>query len=244
MKCNLDYKTEAGDTWHFELVDTAGRRASTKHDVLDYFSELRSDDALGRADVVVLVLSAEEGVTRMDKQLAGKVAESGAGLIIVVNKWDLVHQQFRAGELVEGYTDESEFRRKYKATLRSELFFLPDSPVLFTSAKTDFRTENILAEAREIHRRMYQKISTASSTRPSKSSSKRTLRASSRAAGSALLRHADAHAPAHHPPLLQQLRPPRRPVRALPRRRSARILRPCRRAHQASPHRQAQGRRS
>jgi GTP-binding protein len=160
VKCNLDYKTEAGDTWHFELVDTAGRRASTKHDVLDYFSELRSDDALGRADVVILVISAEEGVTRMDKQLAGKVAESGAGLIIVVNKWDLVHQQFRAGEKVEGYDDESEFRRKYKASLRHELFFLPDSPVVFTSAKTDFRTENILAEAREIHRRMYQKIST------------------------------------------------------------------------------------
>ncbi len=160
VKCNLDYSTETGETWHFELVDTAGRRASTKHDVLDYFSELRSDEALEQADVVVLVLSAEEGVTRMDKQLAGKVAESGAGLIIVVNKWDLVHKQFRAGELVEGYSDESEFRRKYKAALRSELFFLPDSPVLFTSAKTDFRTETILAETREIHRRMYQKIST------------------------------------------------------------------------------------
>lgn len=160
VKCNLDYKAENGETWHFELVDTAGRRASTKHDVLDYFSELRSDDALEKADVVVLVLSAEEGVTRMDKQLAGKVAESGAGLIIVVNKWDMVHKQFRAGELVEGYADEAEFRRKYKASLRGELFFLPDSPVLFTSAKTNFRTEEILAEAREIHRRMYQKIST------------------------------------------------------------------------------------
>ena len=160
VKCNLDYKTETGDTWHFELVDTAGRRASTKHDVLDYFSELRSDDALGHADIVVLVISAEEGVTRMDKQLAGKVAESGAGLIIVVNKWDLVHKNFRAGELVEGYNDEKEFRRVYKARLRDELFFLPDSPVVFTSAKTDFRTEDILSETREIHRRMYQKIST------------------------------------------------------------------------------------
>ena len=162
VRTRLDFTADDGTIWPFELVDTAGRRASTHQDALDFFSELRSDNALTSADVVFLVLEAESGVTRMDKQLAGKIAAAGAGLVVVVNKWDIALQRFsHEGGGVHGYTGETEFRASYLGALRKELFFLPDSPVLFVSVTLGLNIGELLATAREVHGRRTGQIPTA-----------------------------------------------------------------------------------
>ncbi|MDR2863568.1 MAG: ribosome biogenesis GTPase Der [Puniceicoccales bacterium] len=161
VRVHLDYTAPGGEQWAFELVDTAGRRAATRRDVLDYFSELRSDEALATADVVLLVLDALGGVTRMDKQFAGKVAESGAGLVVVVNKWDLALKKFeKDGSGLAGYDDEAGFRKEYLKALHRELFFLPKSPVLFTSATQELNIGDLLAAAHGVHVRMTTPLST------------------------------------------------------------------------------------
>ncbi|MDR2844658.1 MAG: ribosome biogenesis GTPase Der [Puniceicoccales bacterium] len=157
----LEHVSADGIAWRFELVDTAGRRATTRQDTLDYFSTLRSDEALAVADVVFLVLDAPGGVTRLDKQLAGKIAESGAGLVVVVNKWDLALKRFAESEgELSGYTDENDFRKKYLRALRKELFFLPESPVLFISAALDLNIAEMLDAAGAVYKRMTAPLST------------------------------------------------------------------------------------
>lgn len=162
IKARLDYEAEDGSTWRFELVDTAGRRAQTRHDALDFFSELRSDEALATADVVYLILEAQTGVTRMDKQLAGKIAKAGAGLVVVVNKWDLALKEFREKDGgVDGYDSEQNFRKAYLKALRRELFFLPESPILFTSAIENLNIQEMLAAGKGVYERMSGTIPTA-----------------------------------------------------------------------------------
>jgi GTP-binding protein len=155
-------RTDAdGATREFELVDTAGRRATTRQDAIDFYSTLRSDEALAAADVVFLVLDAQSGVTRMDKQLAGKIAQGGAGIVVVVNKWDLARGAFAAKDAaLEVFENESDFRKKYEEAVRRELFFLPGAPVLFTSAVSGLKVEELLAAAAAVHSRQTGQIST------------------------------------------------------------------------------------
>lgn len=156
----LDYAdAKTGEKAVFELVDTAGKRAKNKFDTLEYFSALRTDEAMRRADVCFLVIDAATGVTRLDKQLAGQIIKMGAGLIVVVNKWDLALKHFRAGT-VHGYESEEEFRRAFAKAVRRELFFLPGSTVLFTSALEGLRVETMLREALALYRRMNVQIPT------------------------------------------------------------------------------------
>lgn len=140
-------------------MDTAGKRAKNKFDTLEYFSALRTDEAMSRADVCFLVIDAVTGVTRLDKQLAGQIIKTGAGLIVIVNKWDLALKHFRAGT-VNGYESEDEFRREFAKAVRSELFFLPGSAVIFTSALEGLRVETMLKEALALHTRMNVQIPT------------------------------------------------------------------------------------
>lgn len=153
----FDKKT--GTTTAFELIDTAGRRARNKLDSLEYFSALRADDAMNRADICFLVVDALSGVTRLDKQLAGKILESGAGLVVVVNKWDLALQKIRAGTL-EGYATENDFRRAFARAVHRELFFLPDSTLIFASALEGLRVDAMLREAIALFARMNVQIPT------------------------------------------------------------------------------------
>lgn len=160
IRQRLDYTDKkTGTTTTFELVDTAGKRAKNKFDTLEYFSALRTDEAMSRADVCFLVIDAVTGVTRLDKQLAGQIIETGAGLIVVVNKWDLALKHFRAGT-VNGYESEDEFRREFAKAVRRELFFLPGSAVLFTSALEGLRIETMLKEALALYTRMNAQIPT------------------------------------------------------------------------------------
>ncbi len=148
-----------GSETRFVLVDTAGRRAATRQDTLDFFSQSRAEEILSETDVVFLVLDAQQGVTRIDKQLAGELALLGCGIVVVVNKWDLAKEAFRAKQ-VDGYEDEEEFRSKFRAAVRRELFFLPDPPLLFVSARTGLRTEDLLDAAEGVFLRAGTAIST------------------------------------------------------------------------------------
>lgn len=148
-----------GSKTEFALVDTAGRRTANKRDTLDFFSQIRSEEILADTDVVFLVLDAQQGVTRIDKQLAGELALIGCGIVLVVNKWDLAKAAFRA-DAISGFEDEEEFRSKFRAAVRRELFFLPEPPVLFVSAKTGLRAEDLLDAAEGVYIRAGATIST------------------------------------------------------------------------------------
>ena len=152
VRSRLSRAKADGSKATFVLVDTAGRRTANKRDTLDFFSQTRADEILAETDVVFLVLDAGQGVTRIDKQLAGELALLGCGLVIVVNKWDLAKQAFRE-ENIDGFEDEEEFRAKFRAAVRRELFFLPDPPLLFVSAKTGLRAEDMLDAAEGVFRR-------------------------------------------------------------------------------------------
>lgn len=160
IKTRLDYTDKNGNVTHFELVDTAGKRAKNKFDTLEYFSALRTDDAMQRADVCFLVIDAETGVTRLDKQLAGQLVKLGTGLVVVVNKWDLARKHFAAGTPVGGYENEEDFRRAFVAAVNKELFFLPGSKILFTSAKEGYRVQTMLSEAIQLYARMNVQLPT------------------------------------------------------------------------------------
>ena len=94
----FQFKGRNGKLYPFRLIDTAGIKAQTKlASPVEYFSRLRSLDAIQRADVVFMVLDAVDGVTQQDKAIAGEAAKERKPVIIVVNKWDLVKKTFTAG---------------------------------------------------------------------------------------------------------------------------------------------------
>ncbi len=147
----LDFKTESGNNISFSLADTAGLKAKRKVGTsLDYFSSLRSNTAIQTSDIVFLVLDAKEGVTKLDKKLVADILALGKCLIIVVNKWDYALNTFRKDPII-GYNDEKEFQTAFKDAINKELFSLPNSPILFTSARDNFQIENLLVEAKKIH---------------------------------------------------------------------------------------------
>lgn len=167
VQADLDYTPPENEdeTWHFRLYDTAGVRARGKvNSSVEFFSGLRSREAMAASDVVFLVLDAMEGVTRMDKKIAGEVMESGAGLVIVINKWDRAREAFASGG-IEGYENEGEFRRAFRQAVRKELFFLPESPVLFVSALEGIRMDEILAAGREVDHLSRQHLPTGALNR-------------------------------------------------------------------------------
>jgi len=112
----------------FVLCDTAGIRHRSKHDAsVEVFSVMRSEDAIRRADLCVLVIDATSGVTAQDKKIAGLIQKARKASLVALNKWDLV--------LPHGQSD-SELLRKHIARVRENLFFLDYAPVVVLSAKT------------------------------------------------------------------------------------------------------------
>lgn len=160
VETDLDYTSKDGETSAFRLVDTAGVKPNRKlGSSLDYFSNLRTEGAINSSDVAFLVLDARTGVTKHDKKLAGDILEEGIGLVIVVNKWDYIKESFMR-DPIPGYENEREFRLDFVKGIRKQLFFLPDSPIIFTSAKENFAVEEILVKARLVAQNMVTKLPT------------------------------------------------------------------------------------
>jgi GTP-binding protein len=141
------FKGRDGEMYPFKLIDTAGIKAATKlASPVEYFSRLRSLDAIQRADVVFLVLDALEGVTQQDKAIAGEAIKEKKPIVIVVNKWDLVEKQ-------------SQTLEEYKAAIKKRLQPFNDVPIVFTSALTKQRVLKAIEEAMEVYRRRSTRIS-------------------------------------------------------------------------------------
>ena len=157
----FDYQARDGRLWPFRLIDTAGIRAATKLSTsVEYFSRVRSLDAIRQSDVVFLVLDAMDGVTQQDKAIAGEIIEAARPIVIVVNKWDLVYAAIRKGALTQ-YRNERDFREKFEKALFERLFFTPGAPVIFVSALTGHDIERMLKAARALNERLDRKMPTA-----------------------------------------------------------------------------------
>ncbi|RKI40212.1 ribosome biogenesis GTPase Der [bacterium D16-51] len=117
-------------TWEdkeYVFIDTAGLRRKNKiKEEIERYSILRTVSAVERADVVVLVIDATEGVTEQDAKIAGIAHDRGRGMIIAVNKWDAVEKDNHS---VKEYTNK----------IRNVLSFMPYAEILFISAKTGQR---------------------------------------------------------------------------------------------------------
>src|SRR4051812_39216603 len=146
----------------FRLIDTAGIKAATKlASPVEYFSRLRSIEAIKNTDVVFLVLDALEGVTQQDKAIAGEAIKEGKPIIIVINKWDLVQKAFKERGGFKPYKSERDYREKYEHALFERLFFTPGSPVIFVSAVSGYEIDRMLNAAVKLNRTLDKKMPTA-----------------------------------------------------------------------------------
>jgi GTP-binding protein len=158
----FDFKGRDGKLYPFKLIDTAGIKAATKlASPVEYFSRLRSLDAIKQTDVVFLVLDALEGVTQQDKAIAGEAIKEAKPIVIVVNKWDLVQREFKERGGFEPYKSERDYREKYEKALFDRLFFTPGSPLIFVSAMSGFEIDRMLNAAVKLNRTLDKKLPTA-----------------------------------------------------------------------------------
>lgn len=130
----------------FKVVDTAGiRRRGKVYEKTERYSVLRAMSAIERSYVVLLVLDASTGIREQDKHVAGYAHEAGRGIIIVVNKWDLPKKNS---------TSAKEFERE----IREEFQYLDYAPILFVSAKTGRRLDQIPSMVKEVYDNQNQRI--------------------------------------------------------------------------------------
>lgn len=139
-------------TWYgqeFTLIDTAGIRRRGKIDPgIEKYSVLRAMKALQRADVALLLVDASMGVTSQDAHIAGMLSEESAGLVVLINKWDLV-------------VKDTHTLPEFEAKVRQELNFLPYVPVLFISAQSGQRINKILPTVLEVNEARHMRLSTS-----------------------------------------------------------------------------------
>jgi len=113
---------------HYQLIDTAGIQKETRsRGAVDWFSNLRTDKSIERADVVVMMLDAETGPTSRDKKVAAKIIDAQKGVLMLINKWDLAQE-----------ANQEITQTKYLPALRETLPFMDFAPILFVSAKTGY----------------------------------------------------------------------------------------------------------
>ena len=129
------------------LIDTAGIRRRGRLGVgVEWYSVIRALRAIDRADVVLLVLDATELVTLQDMHIAGYIRQAIKGVILVVNKWDLV---------------ESGSTAEYDRNIRSRSRFMPYAPVLYISAKLGWGVDKIMPQVCQIYQERLKRLSTA-----------------------------------------------------------------------------------
>lgn len=130
------------------LIDTAGiRRPGKVERGIEYYSVLRALSAIRRADVALLLIDAEEGVTDQDAHIAGYILEESKSVLVVVNKWDAIEK--------DSYTMHA-----YTEHVRHELRFLDYVPVLFISALTGQRVHQVLPAALQVEAERHARLTT------------------------------------------------------------------------------------
>ncbi len=148
----------------FRLIDTAGiRRRGRIGPGVEKYSVLRSNRAIERCDVALLLIDASEGLAAQDTHIAGAIHEMGKGVIVVVNKWDLAQEQRRserAGKFPHP-DEEIASAEAYAKIIAEGLKFIPYAPIIFASAKTGYHVKSILETAIKIAEMRYLRIPTA-----------------------------------------------------------------------------------
>lgn len=138
------------DGMKFTLIDTAGmRRRGRIGESVERYSVIRSLRAVDRADVVLMMISAEAGITEQDKKIAGYAHASGKGVVIVVNKWDIYPNKDNKSTL------------RFTEDLRDELGFLQYAPVLYASALTGQRVGRITELVKYVAEQQSMRIKTS-----------------------------------------------------------------------------------
>ncbi len=135
------------------LIDTAGiRRRGRVEEGIERFSVMRSMRAIDRADVVLMVIDATEDFTAQDLHIAGYVEDQKKGMVVVINKWDLVDK-------------DSKTMDDYRARSQRQLDFMPYAPLIFISATRGQRVPRVLETALEIVNERNRRVSTAALNR-------------------------------------------------------------------------------
>ena len=133
----------------YVFIDTAGiRRKSKVEEKIEKYSVIRSLLAVERADVCLIMLDANEGVTEQDKKIAGEAHEAGKASIIVVNKWD-------------EYEKDEHTIEEYKKKVYNELAYLSYAPIIFISAKTGQRVNKLFELINQVANKNAMRISTS-----------------------------------------------------------------------------------
>jgi GTP-binding protein len=131
------------------LIDTAGiRRRGKIEPGVEKYSVVRANKAMERADVVLLVIDASDGITEQDQHIGGYVLDANKSVVIVVNKWDAV-----AKETMTQHEFEQELAEKFN--------FLPDPPAVFISALTGQRIHEVLEVANQVYEGRHFRIPTS-----------------------------------------------------------------------------------
>ena len=133
----------------YVLVDTAGirRKRAVEDETIERYSVIRSLAAVRRADVVLIVVDAEQGLSEQDVKIAGYVHEEGKPSVLVVNKWDLIEK-------------DTNTMNKFKKDMQVDLAFMDYVPFLFISAKTGQRVNKLLGAAKESYTQSIRRITT------------------------------------------------------------------------------------
>ncbi|RYY90773.1 MAG: ribosome biogenesis GTPase Der [Chitinophagaceae bacterium] len=133
----------------FVLIDTAGiRRKAKVHEDLEFYSVIRAIKALDEADVCMLLLDAEKGITAQDLNIFSLAARKGKGLVVLVNKWDLVQK-------------ETNTARDYEKTLKQRLAPFNDVPIIFISAKDKVRIYQAIEGALKVYENRQRRVQTS-----------------------------------------------------------------------------------
>jgi GTPase len=139
---------EDAETFPIVLIDTAGIRRRGRIDPgIERYSVIRTLKAIQRADVVLMVIDASEGITAQDTHIAGYVLDEAKGIVLVVNKWDLVEK-------------DSNTIYEYTAHLRQELNFIPYVAFAFISAKFGQRVNKVLPMALKVAKERRKRVPT------------------------------------------------------------------------------------
>ena len=143
---DTEYENQYGK---YVLIDTAGiRRKSKVKESIEKFSIMRTLLAIERADVCLMMIDANEGVTDQDAKIAGEAHEAGKGIIIVVNKWD-------------EYEKETGTLEKYKKEIYNKLSYLSYAPIIFISAKTGQRVDKLFNMINNVAEQNAMRVSTS-----------------------------------------------------------------------------------
>ena len=137
------------ETGKYRFIDTAGmRRKSKVDDQIEIYSNMRTVSAIDRADVCLILIDANEGVTEQDTKIAGLVHEAGKAAIIVVNKWDAVEDK------------ETNTMRDKENAVRQGLSYMLYAPVVFLSALTGSRVDRLFQVIQDVHAQNTKRITT------------------------------------------------------------------------------------